>query len=442
MNIEFDKKHIWHPFTQMAHHRSGALPLVPIRRARGVYLYTDEDQPILDGISSWWTSNIGHCHPRVVRAIEQQAKTLDHVMFAGFTHEPAISLSQKLMELTPQKLSHVFYSDDGSTAVECALKIASQYWHNAGVPTKKKFLTLSGAYHGDTVGAMSLGNAPLFHDVFRHLQFETLTLSLPLSTPPLAGDETQEIRFIEKFKDLIHTHARELAAVCVEPLVLGAAGMQMYSVDVLKQIVQIAQDEHVLVIFDEVMTGFGRTGKMFALNYLPNEIVPDIVCLSKGISGGTLALGATLVSEHIEHLFCESTFSHARTFFHGHSYTANPIACAASSAAISVLSEERLIEHCATLQPTFEKWRAHFARSKLPLHKPRYMGGIFACDITPNHKNPEPFSYVIFKSALRKGALIRPIGVCVYLMPPLCITENELNKLFSVLDECLVEYFT
>ena len=430
MNTSFDLNHIWHPFTQMEHHHAGTFPLIPITKAKGGYLYDEKGQAILDGISSWWTCSIGHCHSKVVQAIQQQAQTLDHVMFSGFTHEPAIRLAQKILELTPKKLNKVFFSDDGSTAVECALKMATQYWHNSGQPQRKKFLTLERAYHGDTVGAMSLGATSEFHHVFQHLRFPTL--SLPISF--------NESNFLEEFEHIIQQHHHELIGIFLEPLVLGAGGMQMYSAHVLSEMVRITHAHDLLVMFYEVMTGFGRTGKMFALDHLSND-APDILCLSKGISGGALPLGLTVISEHIEHAFRDSGFNHTKTFFHGHSYTANPICCAAAEAALCVLVEEKLIPHLNALEPIFQKWLKHFQTSPLPLRSPRFLGDIFALDVTPNPRISEPFSYAIFKKALQRHALIRPIGHMVYLMPPLCICAQELDTLFSVLDECLQEYF-
>jgi adenosylmethionine---8-amino-7-oxononanoate aminotransferase len=437
VNLSFDIDHIWRPFTQMAHHHAGILPLVKIKKAKGIYLYDEKNRPIIDGNSSWWTCNIGHCHPKVVSAIQYQAERLDHVMFAGFTHEPAQNLTQRLMKLTPPTLEHVFYSDDGSTSVECALKLATQFWHNSGEPQRKSFITLSRAYHGDTVGAMSLGSTDEFHGPFDPLKFKTIQLNLPCYDLPTETHHPDEDAFLENFQKELIKNKETLAGLFLEPLILGAGGMIFYPPRLLSQIVQLAKQHDVLVIFDEVMTGFGRTGKCFSLNHI--EEAPDILCLSKGITGGTLPLAATLVSKSIASAFLESGFRHQKTFFHGHSYTANPIACAASTAAIDVLMSENLISPKNEL--IHMKWLSYFQNSTLPLSNARFLGHIFAITVTLNPKFPEPFSYVMLKLALERGALIRPIGNMVYLMPPLCISEAELDTLFGILDECLNSYF-
>ena len=316
--LQLDKDLIWHPFTSFA----GSPDPVLIRSAEGVYLHTADGRKIIDAVSSWWVNLHGHSNPYIAQAIATQAKKLEHVIFAGFTHEPAIQLAKNLLSILPDNQSKVFFSDNGSTAVEVALKMAFQFWHNQGIK-KKKIIALKGAYHGDTFGAMSVGERGIFSDPFSSYLFDVAFIDFPFSN--------NEAEVLDQFKELLKDN--EVGAFIFEPLVQGAAGMRMYSPAILNALLKEAKSKDVICIADEVFTGFGRTGKMFASNYLNQS--PDIISISKGITGGAIPLGVTSCSEQIVSAFTSSDFN--KTFFHGHSYTANPIACAAANASFELL---------------------------------------------------------------------------------------------------------
>ena len=316
-------KQTWHPFTQ----HCLVKPEIKITKGEAAYLYDEAGRKILDAISSWWVNLHGHSHPTIAEAIAKQAKHLEHVIFSGFTHEPAEELSSRLLKIAPPGLSHVFYSDNGSTAVEVALKMAVGYWHNQGFKNKTQLVALDKGYHGDTCGAMSVSARGPFTAMFSSLMFDVKHLPFP--------ENGNEQATIDKFSSLLENSANEIAAFIVEPLVLGAGGMKMYSCDLLRQLYDLCQQYNVLFIADEIMTGFGRTGTMFACEQA--SITPDLMCISKGITGGFLPLSATLTNEKVYQAFYSKDRS--KTFFHGHSYTANPIACAAANANLDVFQQ-------------------------------------------------------------------------------------------------------
>src|SRR6478736_7728516 len=316
---ESDKKNIWHPFTPLV---DGVEPLL-VDSARGVNLHLKDGRKIIDAVSSWWTNIHGHCNPVIANAIAEQAKKLEHVIFAGFTHEPAIRLSENLLSILPKNQSKIFFSDNGSTAVEVALKMAIQYWHNRGIKNKTKIIAIDGSYHGDTFGSMSVGERGAFNNAFAPYLFDVDFIDFPT--------EQNEQKILTDFEQKLSTN--QVGVFIYEPLVQGAAGMRMYSKEILEKLVSIAQQHNVICIADEVFTGFGRTGKLFASDYL--NVQPDIMAISKGITGGFLPLSVTSCSEKILEAFQSADAS--KTFFHGHSYTANPLACAAANASFELL---------------------------------------------------------------------------------------------------------
>ena len=320
---KLDKKNIWHPFSPLA----STNPLL-VKRAKGVYLHTADGRKIIDAISSWWVNIHGHANKKIAKAVAKQASSLEQVIFAGFTHKPAIRLSKTLLSLLPKDQSKLFFSDDGSTSVEVALKLAIQYWHNQGVQ-RKKLIAIEGAYHGDTFGSMSIADRNIFSAPFSPYLFEVHFVPFP------EGEGKNTIEAMEQLAD------EDTAAFIFEPLVQGAAGMRMYDEKILDELIKIVRDRGGLTIADEVMTGFGRTGKTFACDYLKNK--PDIFCLSKGITGGFLPMGVTAVNDRIVKEF-DST-DKLKAFFHGHSYTANPIACAAANASMKLLAEKKTQEN-------------------------------------------------------------------------------------------------
>jgi adenosylmethionine-8-amino-7-oxononanoate aminotransferase len=406
---ELDRRHVWHPYTQ---HATAPTP-IPIRRAEGAVLVDVDGREIIDAISSWWVTLHGHAQPEIAEAIARQARTLEQVIFAGFSHEAAAELAAALAERLPKGLTRVFFSDNGSTAVEVAIKIALQYWQNRGAP-RTKIAALEHAYHGDTFGAMSASARGLFTEPFGSHLFEVLRLSEPY-------DESLE---------RATTEGPPLAAVIVEPLLQGAGGMRMWSEATLREIRDWTATQGVPLIADEVLTGFGRTGPLFACQRA--GIVPDIICLSKGLTGGFLPLGATVVREEIFEAFLSSDRRH--TLFHGHSFSANPIACAAALASLALLNDESsarraAIEaaHCRHL----DRLAAHPA-----VTMPRVLGTVAAFNLG-GVGYLSPVGGDLSRFALERGVLLRPLGDVVYVLPPYCTTDAQLDQIYGVITEFL-----
>ena len=415
---EKDKNYVWHPFDVID------LPEnVFIKKGTGVYLHTNDGRKIMDAISSWWVNIHGHRNRFISSAIAKQLRQLEHVIFAGFTHEPAIRLAESLVKILPGKMSKVFFSDDGSTSVEVALKMAFHYWHNLGKP-KKKVIALEGAYHGDTFGAMSVGGRGGFNEPFEPYLFDVSFIDLP-------GFKNLEGLLVE-FEKLCQSG--QVAAFIYEPLVQGSAGMRMYPPEALEKLLQIAKKYEVICIADEVMTGFGRTGKNFASEYC--ETKPDIICLSKGLTGGYLPMGVTTTNERIYKAF-ESKDIY-KIFLHGHSYTANPLACAAANESIRIL----LTKEC---QQNIERITSHFSflTSHLQNHPKLLNVRSFGCILALEVKNESDSSYFnplrdrLYHAFLEKDILLRPLGNVIYVMPPYIITTKQLNYIFKTIEEVL-----
>jgi adenosylmethionine-8-amino-7-oxononanoate aminotransferase len=424
-----DQQYIWHPFTPLV----GSESPLPIVKAEGVYLYTEEGQKILDAIASWWVNLHGHSHPYITQAIFTQAQKLEHVIFAGFTHEPAVKLAERLLTILPSNQNKVFFSDNGSTACEVAIKMALQYWYNLGNTQRTEIIALQGAYHGDTFGGMSVAERNLFNKPFLEKLFDVHFLPFPAcyEVACCAGKRNNAQCFsaratIQKMQELAETG--KIAAFIYEPLVQGAAGMRMYSPEILDELLSIAQKYEILCIADEVMTGFGRTGKLFASEYCLQQ--PDIMCLSKGITGGTMPLGVTTCTEKVISAFRSAEKS--KTFYHGHSYTANPLACAAANASLDLLLQKE------TLQKIYQITKMHTAfeaqiRSQKCVAKVQTLGTILTLEL----KSQEETSYFnnmakdIYKYFLTKNILLRPLGNVLYLMPPYCIEKSELDWVYS-----------
>lgn len=426
--INKDHQYIWHPFTPLV----GSTPVLPIVRAEGAYLYTQEGRAILDAIASWWVNLHGHCHPDIAAAIFRQAQTLEHVIFAGFTHQPAVELAENLLRLLPNNQTKVFFSDDGSTACEVALKMALQYWYNRGIK-KTKIIALQGAYHGDTFGAMSVGDRNPFNAPFAEKLFEVEFLPFPecYQVACCAGSRNNpKCRVvnacIEKMQKL--AESGEVAAFIYEPLVQGAAGMRMYSVAILDKLLEIAKAHEIICIADEVMTGFGRTGKLFASQYLSSP--PDIMCLSKGITGGAMPLGVTTCTEEIIGAFRSAESS--KTFYHGHSFTANPLACAAALASMKILLQKETIQAIANIGESHISFERKIIGHRA-LREVRTLGTILALEL----QTKEQTSYFneigksVYQYFLDRNILLRPLGNVLYVMPPYCISNEELNWVYQ-----------
>ena len=417
--IERDKKSIWHPFTPLL----GVDDPLYIESGEGAYLITEDGSKILDAVSSWWVNLHGHSHPHITEAIARQANALEHVIFAGFSHKPAITLAENLLSILPGNQDKIFYSDNGSTAVEVALKMSFQYWYNKN-DIRPKVIAIDGAYHGDTFGAMSVGERGDFTKPFTKHLFDVEFIDFPTSD--------NEAEVLKHFKSLIDT--QEIASFIFEPIVQGASGMRMYSAELLDQLIAYAQKNQVLCIADEVMTGFGRTGKLFACDHLQNK--PDIFCLSKGLTGGAMALGVTSCTEEILNAFKSEDLY--KTFLHGHSFTANPIASAAANASFDLLMEENCMQNIERISDKHKTFRdKHTGNSKI--RDIRSKGTILALEFYTD-KDSSYFSEMrnkLYPFFLNKGILLRPLGNLIYLIPPYIITNEELDKIYSAIEEFL-----
>lgn len=415
-----DKKNIWHPFTSLA---DGESPIY-IEKAEGVYLYTDEGRKIIDAISSWWVNLHGHSNTKIAEAIATQAQNLEHVIFAGFTHRPAIELSANLLSILPSNQQRIFFSDNGSTAVEVALKIALQYWHNVGNGNKTKVIALEGAYHGDTFGSMAVGERGMFTAPFHRYLFDVEFLPFP--TP-----ENQEVVIAEFTR---HVKQGNVAAFIYEPLVQAAGGMRMYGADVLQRLIYTSHSHDVITIADEVFTGFGRTGKLFASDYILEK--PEIIAVSKGITGGALPLGVTSCSDKIERAFQAKGIE--KTFYHGHSYTANPIACAAANASFALLMDGDCQKRIQDISESHKRFVSKIA-SHANIQDARSLGTILAIEI----KTSAGTSYFndirkkISSYFLTRDILLRPLGNVIYLLPPYVIKQQALDLIYQHIENFL-----
>lgn len=407
---------VWHPFTQHA-----TEPVPPtIARTEGAYVETRDGKRILDAISSWWVITHGHRHPRIVEAIRKATETLDQVIFAGLSHEPAERLASALVDMTPAGLDWVFFSDSGSTSVEVALKMALGFHRNNGAP-RSRIVVMEHSYHGDTIGTMSVGARGVFNAAYEPLLFEVDTIPFPA-----AGQEQKTLDTFERL-----ARDREVAALIVEPLVLGAGGMLIYPASVLAELKRIAERSETLLIADEVMTGWGRTGTLFASEQA--AIAPDILCTSKGLTGGSLPLAATLATDAV--FRAHYSRDRAKTFFHSSSYTANPIACAAALANVRIWKDEPVAERVAALSRMQADNVARFSKDPR-FENARTTGTIAALDLRVGSAGylaeVGPKLRAFF---LERGLLVRPLGNVIYVLPPYCVTSGELDRLYAAIDE-------
>ncbi|MAH78752.1 MAG: adenosylmethionine--8-amino-7-oxononanoate transaminase [Rickettsiales bacterium] len=424
--LKFDKDYIWHPFNKA----SSKSESIIISSAKDDRLFDIDGNEYIDLISSWWVNIHGHGKSEIVEKIYDQSKRLEQVIFAGFTHEPAIKLAKRLTEILPKNLSRVFFSDNGSTSVEIALKVAYQYWYNKK-DFRDKFVALKGGYHGDTLGAMSVGYSSGFYKPFEDLVFKTFFVPFPDDWRGNNSIQVEEQKSLKKVERIINSHGNRLAAVIIEPLVQGASGMRMCRPSYLNKVVRKFQENKILVIFDEVMTGFGRTGKMFASEYL--DVVPDIICLAKSLTGGYLPLAATVFKEFIHKEFLDMNLD--KSFLHGHSFSANPIACVAALKSLDLFSEEKTLDSVCEIENIHKKG-LNFLINNPKVSKIRFLGDIAAFDIIGFDKGyGANIGEILKKNFLKRGYLIRPLGNTLYLMPPYCIEKHTLTNVYSVIDE-------
>lgn len=418
-----DVQVLWHPFTQMK-----TAPLaVPVIRGEGTLLFDINGKKYIDAIASWWVNLHGHAHPYIARKVSEQLNTLEHVIFGGFTHPAAVMLAERLLTHIPHQ-SKVFYSDDGSTAVEVALKMAMQYWHNQG-QSKVEFVAFRDSYHGDTFGAMSVSGRSTFTDPFDPCLFKVHFID-----PPLKGDEEQSC---SQLKEILENND-QIAAFIFEPLVQGTAGMVVHEAEGLEKLIAKCRKHNLIIIADEIMTGFGRTGKWFATDYLTAK--PDIMCLSKGITGGTMAFGATTCNEKIYEAFLSE--KKEKMLCHGHSYTGNPLACSAGLASLDLMEKET----CWQSIRRIEKQHLHFIdqiKNYSGVKKYRQKGVILAMEL----ETPGETSYFntmrdqLYDFFIERGVLLRPLGNIVYIIPPYCISDEELGTVYKTIIEALDKFY-
>lgn len=427
--LALDRRHVWHPFTQA----KTAPDSVLIRSGKGAVVYGADGKEYLDLVSSWWVNLHGHAHPYIADAIAEQAHKLEQVIFAGLTHEPAVRLAQRLTSLLPDDLNRVFYSDDGSTAVEVALKLALQYWRNLGRPERRRYLAFEGGYHGDTVGAMSVGVSSGFYAPFEDLLFEVDVLPFPETWEGDAAVAEKEGRCLSALEAYLDRRGDETAAVIIEPLVQGVGGMRMCRAEFLQALVQKLRAAGVLVIFDEVMTGFGRTGDLFAC--LKAGVTPDLICLSKGLTAGFLPLAATVCRDPIYEAFLDTGFDKA--FAHGHSFTANPLGCAAGLASLDLLMKEETRARIAAIEARHRKHMARLAHHP-KVTRPRVTGTIAALNVEVEDSGYAAAIGPRLKAFfLENGLLLRPLGEVIYFLPPYCISDSQLDRSYDTLERAL-----
>ncbi len=415
------KSNVWPPFTQM---KTAKDPL-NIVKAHKTILTDSNGKNYIDANSSWWVNVHGHGHPYLAQAIQDQFEKVDHVLLAGATHPKVEELAERIIKILPDHFEKVFFSDDGSTAIEVALKMVFQYWHNKEIP-KRRIVALNGAYHGDTFGAMSIGQRGYFNEPFEHLFFDVDYLEFPT--------KENEKNILDDAKKLFET--KEIAGLIVEPLVQGAAGMRMYSVKFLDALVQLAKENDVLVIYDEIMTGWYRTGKFFAMNHGVSK--PDIVCLSKGLTGGVLPLGLTVATQEIYDAFLDEKTTKA--LLHGHSYTGNPLSCAASCASLDLFAQQETKENVARIVKQHADFKSKIER-RPELLEVRQQGTIIAFELKTDSESSY-FSTIrdrAYYYFIENGILMRPLGNVLFLNPPYCITDDELAYCYKKIEDFLTE---
>lgn len=424
MNIsDLDHELVWHPYTPLSHEGRN----ITIVKAKDTHLYDDVGNKYLDAISSWWVNIHGHGNQYIADRVARQAEQLEHVIFAGFTHPPAVELADRVLNHLPENQSKIFYSDNGSTAVEVALKMAFQYWYNKG-RKKTKVIAFKQAYHGDTFGAMSVGARSAFTAPFTPFLFDVEYIECPIPG--------QEERALNQLKKILESN--DVAAFIFEPLVLGTAGMQMYKPEVLDEMLRLCISSSVLTIADEVMTGFGRTGTFFAMDQVKTK--PDMICLSKGITGGTMAMGVTSCTQEIYVAFWgdvarEGERAQFKTFFHGHSYTANPISCAAALASLDLLEKEECITNIRRIGEKHKEF-AEKLKGKPGIKEVRCKGTIIAIEFDTGKSGYfSDLRAQLYGYFLDRGILLRPLGNVIYILPPYCITDEELDYVYTAIRE-------
>lgn len=414
-----DSKVVWHPYTPMK-----AWPeAIAITKGEGVYLIDEDGNRYIDAISSWWVNVHGHAHPYIAQKVSEQIATLEHCIFAGFTHEPAVTLAERLLAILPGNMQKIFYSDNGSTAVEVALKMSLQYWQNKGV-NKKRIVAIQHAYHGDTFGAMAVSERSVFTAAFADLLFHVDFIPFPSK-----GNEEQSIAALQQL-----LQSGDVAAFIAEPLVLGSAGMLMYETATLEKFFSLCKQHNTLIIADEVMTGFGRTGNLFACNNTTTP--PDIICLSKGLTGGAVPMGVTATTQDVFDAFYDDDRS--KMLYHGHSYTANPTICAAALASLDLLLDDACTQSRTRIAASHAAYAATLQDNPL-ISNIRQTGTILVIEL--NVDNPSYHNNLrdtIYRYFISKKIILRPLGHIIYILPPYCITNDELQYCYNTINDFLL----
>jgi len=417
--MQRDLEVIWHPCTQMKDHET--LPLIPIKSGKGLYLYDFEENSYIDAVSSWWVNIFGHANDKINQRVKEQLDTLEHVLLAGFTHQPAVELAHKLVDITPSKLKKVFFVDNGSSAVEAALKMSYHYHLNLG-EKKPIFLSLTNSYHGETIGALSVGDVALYKETYEQLLIQNKQVPVPIDQTKQAS--TDALVILEK---VLKERSDEISAFIIEPLIQGAGGMHMYHPNYLIGARELTKKYNVHLIADEIMTGFGRTGEMFAFDH--THVSPDFMTLSKGLTGGYLALSVVMTTNTVYNAFyCD--YNEYKAFLHSHSYTGNPLACAAALATLEIFEEDNTIKKNREKSAYIKKATEKFL--KLPnVKEVRQQGMVTAIELK-GYDAQQRIGLHIYKYALSKGVLLRPLGYIIYFMPPYIITYEEIDKMITV----------
>jgi adenosylmethionine-8-amino-7-oxononanoate aminotransferase len=435
--VERDLKHVWHPCTQMKDHET--LPMIPLRSGSGVWLEDYSGRRYVDGISSWWVNLFGHANARINAAVREQLDRLEHAIFAGFTHQPAVTLAEELTRIAPAGLSRCFFADNGSAAIEVAIKMSFHFWRNSGQSRKTRFITLSNSYHGETLGALAVGNVDLYKSIYRPLLMDVITVPSPDSfarEPGVSEAQHAETMFAH-METALARHHDEVAAVIVEPLVQCAGGMRMYDARYLTLLREACDRHGVHLIADEIAVGFGRTGTMFACEQA--GIRPDYLCLSKGLTGGYLPLSVVMTTQAVYAAFYDE-YVQLNAFLHSHSYTGNPLACAAANATLEIFREQPVLERnretARRMGTSVEHLRDHPHVAEI-----RQRGMILAIELVKDRATRAPYPWQerrglrIYRHALERGALLRPLGTTLYFMPPYVIEPDEIDLLARVATE-------
>ncbi len=434
--MQRDLNVLWHPCSQMKDYAADGLPLIPIKSGQGVWLEDFDGNRYLDAISSWWVNLFGHANPAINQAIKTQLDTLEHVILGGFSHQAAIELAEKLVEITPPNLDKCFYADNGSSAIEIALKMSFHYWRNLGQGQKTKFITLENSYHGETLGALAVGNVALYKETYAPLLMDVISVASP-DCFYREAEESWEAYSIRQFAEMERTlaeHADSVCAVIVEPLVQCAGNMRMYHPSYLRLLRQACDKYQVHLIADEIAVGFGRTGTLFACEQA--AISPDFICLSKGLTGGYLPLSAVLTSNQVYQAFYDD-YQKLTAFLHSHSYTGNALGCRAALATIDLFQSSDVLAHNRQLAALLAKYTAQF-HDHPNVAEVRQTGMILAIELVKNKQTREAYPWQqrrglkVYQYALSQGVLLRPLGNVIYFMPPYIITEAEIKRMTEV----------